>query len=992
MSNSVLLEMDISKIAEKTPEQLFETYPVQDLDQLKFRLFNEVNDKKSELRSLVGNKYRDLLKVADDIIEMNELTKVEDSKLAGLTFKKSNYASKSLPNFNRFQFDALNQKVDKVKKTNRLKILRNLVHELDWTYLRFKESLSDVGTSNVDDDIDINDSIANEFIQLSKSIYLIGHHFADDIEQEEFTKWKFGSIKDNFLGDIKEQLITLLDDNEYEFALNLVTSYVIVTARLPIEALDWYLNIRLVYFKTIDDFQAGLRYIFNTLNYLQVLRTKVPTLLSRLIYSSLNSNWLLQTDFKNWMIWLDLPSDYTVSFPIKVVDLKIISKASLTSRLDKWKQQVGEFIYQKVTSEFNHTVQVSELSDSLNQLLVSYKSFTSLVDLQTNSGPLIDGILTSWKNKFARLLHIYMNQFNDISTLVLKNVNDVNALKPLKTNHGTNMFNFTDMTNIDAYTYQIVHPSAKAFGPIHDKMGDFKSNLNGVLFALISLKKLATTLTKPVLSIDDYEDPEFWKSTSKKIEKQVDNAIEHNIIEDLNGSVTKFFNNVSKMLENEIQPIQSFYLIRILMQFEQRNLFELPVNDSLDFSNMKFISLKELIDPLLHKLFKPLVKQISLPYSEKLSEIITTRFENDQEYSETSLWESDIENAAKLIPNSSSLEVELLLFQLADQLINLGDDEGEDYSDVYIAPQFRDIKNELIKELSLVVVNSIPSKLAEQESSISTEKTDASATIVAEPATSETETTVEVKKSEGDDVVKSETAEVGQKVEEPQATPMQESSSVESTESTMSNGDETKPLTKSQKKKRKKQAAKARKAEAEAAAASGNSTTTATAGTADVDNYDKPDEKSTDVKKEVSVSTTDDNDNDTSKTSSNEKSNDTDKHKAEESEGSEGSQQQPSDGKQVPTGENLSTSVKQPVLNEEKVKVVTLLTYADLIFLQNFFNNNEVANNYDFTEKACSKLVSLNSDLGEKNYRSSIEKSLFEHYKTNYLMFNPLSN
>ncbi|GMG39394.1 unnamed protein product [Ambrosiozyma monospora] len=990
MSNSVLMEMDISKVVEKTSEQLFETYPVQDLNQLKFRLFNEVNSKKSELRSLVGNKYRDLLKVADDIIEMNELTKVEDSKLAGLTFKKSNYASKSLPNFNRFQFDTLNQKVEKVKKTNRLTILRNLVHELDWTYLRFKKSLSDVGASNVDDDIDINDSIANEFIQLSKSIYLIGHHFADDIEKEEFTKWKFGSIKDSFLGDIKEQLITLLDDNEYEFALNLVTSYVIVTAKLPIEALYWYLNIRLEYFKTIDDFQARLRYIFNTLNYLQVLRTKVPTLLSRLIYSSLNSNWLLQTDFKNWMIWLDLPSDYTVSFPIKVIDLKIISKASLTSRLDKWKQQVGEFIYQKVTSDFNRTVQVSELSDSLNQLLVSYKSFTSLVDLQTNNGSLIDGILTSWKNKFAQLLHIYMNQFNDISTLVLKNVNDVKSLKPLKTNHGTNMFNFTDMTNIDAYTYQIVHPSAKAFGPIHDKMGDFKSNLNGVLFALISLKKLASTLTKPVLSIDDCEDPEFWKSTSKKIEKQVDNAIEHNIIEDLNGSVTKFFNKVSKMLEDEIQPIQNFYLIRILMQFEQRNLFELPAKDGLDFSNMKFISLNELIDPLLHKLFKPLVKQISLPYSEKLSDIIATRFEKDQEYAETSLWESDIENATKVIPNSSSLEVELLLFQLANQLINLGDDEGEDYSDVYIAPQFKDIKSELIKELSHVVLNGIPSKLVGQASNLSTEKPDVPTTIVTESTMSDSEPAAEVKKIESDDVVKSETAEVGQKLEEPQSTSMQQSSSVESTESTMSNGDETKPLTKSQKKKRKKQAAKARKAEAEAeAAAAAAAPSTVTASIADVNNNDKSDEKNTELKKGVAVSTTDDNHDDTSKNCSNEKTDEADKHKAE---GSEGSKQQPSDGNQASTGENPSSSGKQPVLNEEKLKVVTLLTYADLIFLQSFFNNNDVANNDDLTEKACSKLVTLNSDLGEKNYRLAIQKSLSEHYKTNYLMFNPLSN
>ncbi|XP_026465131.1 conserved oligomeric Golgi complex subunit 1 [Ctenocephalides felis] len=64
MSKSVLYEIN--------PEQLFEQKSIQEIEQVRIKLQHEIEKKREELRTMVGERYRDLLLAADTIAEMKQ--------------------------------------------------------------------------------------------------------------------------------------------------------------------------------------------------------------------------------------------------------------------------------------------------------------------------------------------------------------------------------------------------------------------------------------------------------------------------------------------------------------------------------------------------------------------------------------------------------------------------------------------------------------------------------------------------------------------------------------------------------------------------------------------------------------------------------------------------------------------------------------------------------------------------------------------------------
>jgi hypothetical protein len=65
-------------------QDAFVNYSVPEIFQLNTQLRNHVTAKKQELRDLVGNRYRDMLKTADIIMEMNDVVSKEDESLSEL--------------------------------------------------------------------------------------------------------------------------------------------------------------------------------------------------------------------------------------------------------------------------------------------------------------------------------------------------------------------------------------------------------------------------------------------------------------------------------------------------------------------------------------------------------------------------------------------------------------------------------------------------------------------------------------------------------------------------------------------------------------------------------------------------------------------------------------------------------------------------------------------------------------------------------------------
>ncbi|ODV82989.1 hypothetical protein CANARDRAFT_25481 [[Candida] arabinofermentans NRRL YB-2248] len=697
------MDLDISKLLNSSVDELFSTYSIQQLKQLKYQLHNDVNFKKEELRNLVGFKYRDLLKVADDIIKMNDLTSIENDKLIQLTFKKSNYNNNKLGNLINFnKFDKI-EKVQSVLNNNKHTILRNFIHDLNY-------SISNLNLGQLNENNDDLNEYSIKFIEISKQFLIIEQIFAKELTTDNFTTNKFKSLKENFLLELENQIINL-NDNEFEFLINILISYIIVNIKSPLDSLKWFLNQRLRKIQLIDEQQLQLDYYltynYNTLSYLNIFKNKLITILIRLIGNS--NSWLVtNVSYKKWVKWLP---NKTIQFPLTLTEIRSsINESLLQTNVDDYKLKIGNLLYNSIEFNLNEINDLNSSVSYLNKILMSFKLFTSLYDLKYDKGDLIFDLLKLWKDKSMILLTDDLNQFNKVSELIISNYNNFeNSL--ISTNNGLNLFKFNDLSNIDIYLNSNMS-LGNSIDLILKNLVNFQNNLNLILNSLNTLNKLSTNLNKPILTIDDYENDSFWKEISDKINEFISNSINFNI-KKLNKSIEIFFKDLIKLINKDDESVKLFYMIRILIQLSDKidiisinNKFSKFLNSN---SNTNQLDLNALIDPLLKQLFKQLVNHISEPYKKELKSLIVNRFntnDSDDDYPEIILWETTTTTTTNnnlLIPNSASLNFENLIYRLSCNLVSINENKSEDYTDIYLISQFNSVKLELIDDLIKII-------------------------------------------------------------------------------------------------------------------------------------------------------------------------------------------------------------------------------------------------------------------------------------------------
>lgn len=87
-------------------EEIFEKYSIHEIRSLNVQLGALADSKQQELRQVVGNRYKDMLKTADMIISMNDLVTQEDAALSDLVTKESHTSwynhEKQFLKFNKF--------------------------------------------------------------------------------------------------------------------------------------------------------------------------------------------------------------------------------------------------------------------------------------------------------------------------------------------------------------------------------------------------------------------------------------------------------------------------------------------------------------------------------------------------------------------------------------------------------------------------------------------------------------------------------------------------------------------------------------------------------------------------------------------------------------------------------------------------------------------------------------------------------------------------
>lgn len=155
---------------------------------------DHVNKAKSDLHSLVGSKYRDLIKISEDIDVMHGLTREVDSRLADLSYKPGKFVNFNNSNpYSKFNSNLRSRQIE-FARTNSKKTILNYLINKKLVALDLKLSTSD--------------HLKNAFwlIHYAKLYHAIEYLFQDKLSTDAHLSNRFSKLKNKFVSYLEKEL------------------------------------------------------------------------------------------------------------------------------------------------------------------------------------------------------------------------------------------------------------------------------------------------------------------------------------------------------------------------------------------------------------------------------------------------------------------------------------------------------------------------------------------------------------------------------------------------------------------------------------------------------------------------------------------------------------------------------------------------------------------------------------------------------------------
>ena len=724
-------EENLSALLHKSADNLFEEYPVEDVGTIIEKLSVEAATKRADLKYLVGNKYRDLLNVADDIIKMSDITVTGNEQLMDLAFKKSNYSTKYLPNLSQFNDTLRDGKIKKTQQNNRPIIFQNVVHDLNYSLIGLKhEILAEYQqlSNNTDDQYSTNsntydhgDVYKNEnadshksmkgdnavkFLHVAKHIYLIQHYFPEEISHNphSFSVIKYKQLHQEFT-DLVEKLVKKLRyESDLELISNLTISYMISWKISATQSLQWLLSKRKEHVLKLANSKVNLEdllnYIYITLEFFKALKTRMSIHVNRLKNNSGNQNWIQQTSFKKWIKWIEPNENCTpFAFEISANDGRI-DDTLLDSSVIGWKRSLSEGL----VSNFKRRLDKS--SDSLLDLvlllkyvLTSFKIYSSLTKLPMNEGYIVYYVVDQWKATFASKLKSQLGKLSDICGIIITNFESESVILAMQLNSKIAKFNKYS-NDFDIVNFLDLSGSSND-DDIFKALDQFRADLKIASNSVESLKSTSVLLTKSVISVDDYEDEELWSSISSQLNTFLMSNIDMSV-KLLNESIQNFAAKVSEKLKeanSHYSNSQLLYLLRVLANLEEKIQLEEIYNTFSKYSKISSdqrIDLSKQLNPLIEQCFHMVVKSVyENSFAEQFRKVFTERLaDHSSDFPESILWETTSDD--KKLPTAPSIKVQTLLASFCEDILHI---DGQNYSKLFTLTSFEAVRNDTIDTL-----------------------------------------------------------------------------------------------------------------------------------------------------------------------------------------------------------------------------------------------------------------------------------------------------
>lgn len=185
-------------------DEIFIHLSVPQVQKLNNEYKQNVTQAKQDLHNLVGKKYRDLIRIAEDINSMHLETGEVDSRLSDLSYGRSKFVNFHDANpYSKFESTLRRKKAEIARSESKLTILKYLIN---MTLLSFDMRLISAKSTPPF-------KHTSRYIHLAKVYYTIEEVFQDTFEAHPAAREKFDQFKTNFSMFLENELASYSANN-----------------------------------------------------------------------------------------------------------------------------------------------------------------------------------------------------------------------------------------------------------------------------------------------------------------------------------------------------------------------------------------------------------------------------------------------------------------------------------------------------------------------------------------------------------------------------------------------------------------------------------------------------------------------------------------------------------------------------------------------------------------------------------------------------------
>lgn len=176
-------------------DEIFSNFTVSQIQALNQDYLRNIKVAKNELHNLVGQKYRDLIRISENIKQMNDQANVVSQELSNLSFNKSNFADFRDNQLAVFKRKTKEQLLSSFYDKSKEETLKNIVNE---------KLLSFVLT--LDSDKERKSNFYDELVYYSRLVLFLEHNYSDVLNANKHLRSRFEKLKERLQVKLEHEI------------------------------------------------------------------------------------------------------------------------------------------------------------------------------------------------------------------------------------------------------------------------------------------------------------------------------------------------------------------------------------------------------------------------------------------------------------------------------------------------------------------------------------------------------------------------------------------------------------------------------------------------------------------------------------------------------------------------------------------------------------------------------------------------------------------